>query len=64
MPRPGDNGVPSSWSGGDLEPSRVKVNLPVLAEFSGRLHTVWSKDWEPRTRVREGAGGQTWGLQG
>lgn len=57
--RPGDSGVPSSWGGGDSELPRVKVNLPVLAEFSRPSHAVWSEDREPRTRV---PGGDGWEL--
>lgn len=57
--RPGDSGVPSSWGGGDSELPRVKVNLPVLAEFSRPSHPVWSEDREPRTRV---PGGDGWEL--
>lgn len=60
--RPGDRGVPSSWGSGDSEPPRVKVNLPVLTEFSGPLHAVWSEDRRPRTRVRS-RGRWGWGTR-
>lgn len=62
MLRPGDRGVPSSWGSGDSEPPRVKVNLPVLAGFSGPLHAVWSEDRRPRTRV-PGRGRWGWGTR-
>lgn len=57
----GDSRVPNSWGGGDVQPPRIKVNLPVRAEFSRPLHAVWSEDWDTqRVRGGGGQGGRAW----